>query len=134
MVVDESLCTHDDARRLIDANACDIFNIRVSKNGGLINAGRLHRLAREAGLRSQLGAQVGETGFLSAAGRHFATRFDDILWLEGSFAGFLLEKDIVEPDIVLGPDGRARALEGPGLGVEPIRSRLESYTVESTAV
>jgi muconate cycloisomerase len=74
VIADESLCSHADGERLARETGCDIFNLRVSKNGGLLNTLRLYRLAEAAGLRCQLGAQVGETGLLSAAGRHIATR------------------------------------------------------------
>src|SRR5204863_4999264 len=38
VMVDESLCTLDDGRRIIDAGAADIFNIRIGKCGGLLGA------------------------------------------------------------------------------------------------
>lgn len=82
--------------------------------------------AREAGLKCQLGAQVGETGILSAADRHVATRCADILWREGSYGKLLLEQDIVEPDITVGSEGRAGALEAPGLGVRPVADLRDS--------
>ena len=50
VVADESLASVEDARRLVELSACNIFNIRVSKMGGLLNAARVHRIGREAGL------------------------------------------------------------------------------------
>jgi muconate cycloisomerase len=35
VMADESLVTADQARRLVEASACDLFNIRLSKNGGI---------------------------------------------------------------------------------------------------
>jgi muconate cycloisomerase len=130
VVADESLCSLDDADVLIRERACDVFNIRISKCGGLINAGRMHRRAIEAGLACQLGAQVGETGILSAAGRHYATRCAPVRWLEGSYGGLLLEIDLVEPDVTIGPGGHAPALDGPGHGVVPIEEHLARYRVD----
>ncbi len=134
VVADESLCSLADAETLIEKRACDIFNLRVSKCGGLINTGRIYAAAREAGLKCQLGAQVGETGILSAAGRHIATRCAAIVWREGSYGKLLLEHDIVEPDITVGPGGHARALDSPGLGVRPLRDLLEGCTADRFAV
>src|SRR5690606_27382770 len=68
---DESLVTLEDADRLINAGAADFFNIRLSKNGGLLPALKLVHLARRHGLKYQLGCMVGETSILSAAGRRF---------------------------------------------------------------
>jgi muconate cycloisomerase len=134
VVVDESLATLNDARRLVDRRACDIFNIRISKVGGLVNAARIQRCAQAAGLECQLGAQVGETGLLSAAGRHFATRVDDVRWCEGSYDGVLLETQITAPDITVGPGGWADAIAGPGLGVAPLDEALDACTVQRIAV
>ena len=128
VVADESLCSHADGERLVAERGCDVFNLRVSKNGGLLNTARLYRLARAAGLRCQLGAQVGETGLLSAAGRHVATRLADIVWCEGSYGWILLRPDIVTPDITVGRGGWAPALTAPGLGVTPEPGKLERYT------
>lgn len=127
VVADESLCSLEDARTLIDAQACDIFNVRISKCGGLINAQRIDKLARAAGLACQLGAQVGEAGILSAAGRHYATRSQGVRWCEGSYGQLLLEEDITEPDITVGPGGMAPALETHGIGVTPAAERLRRY-------
>ena len=130
VIADESLASLADAHMLVEQNACNIFNIRISKVGGLANAGRLHKLATEAGLECQLGAQVGETGLLSAAGRQYATRSADVRWFEGSYDSLLLEDCITAPDITVGPGGIAGALNAPGLGVCPELSRLEAHTTK----
>ena len=134
VVVDESLATLEDARRLVDRRACDIFNVRISKVGGLVNAARIQRCVRAAGLECQLGAQVGETGLLSAAGRHFATRVDDVRWCEGSYDNVLLETQITAPDVTVGPGGWADAIAGPGLGVAPLEEALDACTVQRISV
>jgi muconate cycloisomerase len=130
VVADESLCSLEDAHTLIREQACDVFNVRISKCGGLINAGRIDQLARAAGLACQLGAQVGEAGILSAAGRHYATRSAGVRWCEGSYGQLLLEEDITEPDVTVGPGGMAPALEGAGIGVTPTPERLQRYEHE----
>lgn len=134
VVADESLASVDDARRLVEMKACDIFNIRVSKMGGLLNAARIHGIARQAGLECQLGAQVGETGILSAAGRHYATRSDAVRWYEGSYDSVLLETAVTEPDITVGPGGEAHAITRLGLGVIPIAERLNERTLETITI
>ena len=134
VVADESLCSLEDARTLVRERACDIFNVRISKCGGLVNAGRIDRLAREAGLACQLGAQVGEAGILSAAGRHYATRSAGVRWCEGSYGKLLLEEDITEPDVTVGPGGLAPAIEAAGIGVIPEAERLQRYEHERLAI
>ena len=85
IVLDESLCSLEDAHAAIESNTCDLFNIRLSKCGGFLNSLKLAATAHRAGLGYQLGCQVGETGILSAAGRHFATSVSNIRYLEGSY-------------------------------------------------
>lgn len=114
---DESLCSLEDGRKAIELGTCDLFNIRLSKCGGFLNSLKLAVMAREAGLGYQLGCQVGETGILSAAGRHFATSVSDIRYLEGSFDRFLVRESLTEEDITFGRAGMAPALTKPGLGV-----------------
>jgi muconate cycloisomerase len=134
VVADESLCSLEDARTLVRERACDVFNVRISKCGGLVNAGRIDRLAREAGLACQLGAQVGEAGILSAAGRHYATRSAGVRWCEGSYGKLLLEEDITEPDVTVGPGGVAPAIEAAGIGVTPEAERLQRYEHERLTI
>lgn len=129
VVADESLCSMADAEELISRRGCDIFNIRISKCGGLINSARIARKAIDAGLKCQLGAQVGETGFLSAAGRHFAAVFPDLVWLEGSFDAYLLEQQITTPDITIKPGGRADSIMGAGLGILPLPEAIEATCI-----
>jgi L-Ala-D/L-Glu epimerase len=117
LMLDESLCSLVDARRAIECGTCDLFNIRLSKCGGFLNSLRLAALAHQAGLGYQLGCQVGETGILSAAGRHFATSVANIRYLEGSYDRFLVRERLTVEDITFGRGGFAPALPGPGLGI-----------------
>ncbi|MEW4531110.1 dipeptide epimerase [Maioricimonas sp. JC845] len=126
IMLDESLCSPADGQRAIDDGTCDLFNIRLSKCGGFLNSLRLAAMARRAGLGYQLGCLVGETGILSAAGRHFATSVADIRWVEGSFDRYLVQDALTEEDLTFGRAGNAPALAGPGLGVRVLTSRVRS--------
>jgi len=134
VVADESLCSLSDAERLIEQKGCDIFNIRISKCGGLINSLAIYRKAVDAGLTCQLGAHVGESAILSAAGRHIATRCRSIKWCEGSYGSLLLRQDIARPGMTIGFGGWAGALNRPGLGVVPIRKRIDEYKVNAVVI
>jgi muconate cycloisomerase len=117
LMVDESLVTLADADRLIAARACDLFNVRVSKCGGLGPSLRIVTRARDAGLGYQIGCHVGETAILSAAGRHLAAFLGDARFVEGSFGNLLLKEDVTRQGVRFGHGGRAALLDGPGLGV-----------------
>jgi muconate cycloisomerase len=130
VMADESLVTVDQARRLIAESACDLFNIRLSKNGGLAGSLAIAKLAEEAGIKIQVGAQVGETGILSAAGRTFAAHVPALTYVEGSFGTWLLTEDITFDDLAFGLGGRAPLLKSRGLSVTVKEESLERLTVE----
>ncbi|HZS94434.1 MAG TPA: enolase C-terminal domain-like protein [Chloroflexota bacterium] len=138
IMVDESLRTLDDAEALIEARACDAFNIRVSKCGGLLTSVRIAHMAEEAGLDRIVGAQVGESGLLSAAGRHLAAAIAP-RYVEGSAGSLLLKEDLTRERVLPGWGGHARPSDAPGLGVtvkEAVLRRLGTTqaVLESAAV
>ena len=116
ILLDESLTSMHDAEEAIRLDACDLFNIRISKCGGLLNSLRLAAVAQRHGIGYQLGCHPGETGILSAAGRHFATSVAGISYLEGSYDHHVLAQVPTKPDLTFRYGGRAKALTLPGLG------------------
>ncbi len=72
VIVDESLISLADAQALLAAQACDVFNIKISKCGGLLRSRAIAQLASEAGIHCQVGTHVGETDILGAAGLKLA--------------------------------------------------------------
>ncbi len=134
IMLDESLCSMEDARRAYEQGLCDMFNIRLSKCGGYVNSVQLAAFAASHGLGYQLGCQVGETGILSAAGRHFASSVAGIIFLEGSYDRYLVEERLTREDLTFGFGGWARALSGPGLGITLDTAALERVTVREERV
>lgn len=129
IMADESLRTMEDARRLAADRSVDMFNIRISKCGGLLAAKEMAEIAAGAGLGCQMGAHPGESAILAAAGRHFATRVANLRYLEGSAGTILLKQDIADRNVQVGWGARAPALDGPGLGLEINRAKLEQFVV-----
>lgn len=134
VMLDESLCSLGDAERAIDRGLCDLFNIRLSKCGGFINSLLIAARAVEAGLGFQLGCQVGETGILSAAGRHFACSVAGLRYLEGSFDRHLVRERLTQEDLTFGRGGFASALNEPGLGVAVDGDALQRVCVKEERV
>lgn len=123
LMADESLVTLEDAEALVSQGAVAWFNIRLSKNGGLIPSLRLALAAHRTGVRIQLGCLVGETSILSAAARWFLRMVPDIQFAEGNYGSFLLRDDLTRRPLRFGYAGRWKPLTGPGLGVivDPVR-------------
>lgn len=131
IMLDESLCSLIDARRAIDEGLGDTWNIRLSKCGGFVPSLRLAARAHSAGLGYQLGCQVGETGILSAAGRHFATSVANIRFLEGSYDRHLVRERLTREDLTFRRGGVAPALRRPGLGVSLDETALDRVTLRT---
>ena len=134
IVADESLVRIKDAQALLKANACDVFNIGVYKCGGLITSRRMALAAREAGLGIQIGAQVGETSILAAAGRRLAAHLPDLESLEGAFGPDLLAEDIAREPVAFGYAGQAPLLVGDGLGIDVDDAALERLALDVITV
>lgn len=134
VMLDESLVSERDAHLAIDGKLCDAFNLKISKNGGLIPVLNLAKLALDNRIGMQLGCHPGETGILSAAGRAVASSVCNLLYVEGSYDRHLLRRNVIKGDITFGRGGRAPRLTGPGLGVTVIHEALDDLTVETLAV
>ena len=134
IILDESVCSVEDARWVIDNGAASGFNLKISKHGGLINTMAIHRLACENGLTNQLGCHVGETSILTAAGIIFAVISDDLFAFEGAYGSFLLEHDIVRHPLQFGLYGKfhfGNLGDQPGLGLEIDPNLLEAHSLQT---
>ena len=92
LIVDESMCSLSDARNLVEREACDILNIKISKCGGLLRSRQIADFAQSQNMLCQLGAHVGESQILSEAGKFFALTKSNITHFEG--CSFLLFENL----------------------------------------
>ena len=129
IMLDESLCSMVDAQTALAEQTCDLFNLRLSKCGGYIPTLRLAQWASEHGIGYQLGCQVGESGILSAAGRHFACSVAGLRWVEGSYDRYLLSNPLTRHNLTFGWGGWAPALTRPGLGIAVDVESVHRFTV-----
>ena len=96
VMADESLVTRDQAINLAARKACDLFNVRISKCGGIVRSLDIAAIARSHGIRVQVGALVGETAaqFCLRQAGTWRPFLPDIAYAEGSFGTKLLSEDI----------------------------------------
>lgn len=118
IMLDESLCSLDDAQDIMAANACDLFNIRVAKCGGLFRSAGLIEFAREHSFAYQIGVQVAEVGPLIAASRYLAFHYRDQITLEAGQADrFFSEMTVSPAPRIDRTTNRVSPLAGPGFGM-----------------
>lgn len=120
LVADESLCSMEDADHLVDVHACDIFNIRVGKCGGILRSLALVNKAHKHGLGFHLGALVGETGVLLKPLHMLVERMQGYKAVEGTEQN----RNLLADDIVRGKSSF-------GLGIDVDKSKIEMYTIDT---
>jgi len=113
LIADEDALRPDDVARL--AGAYDGINIKLSKCGGISQALRMVREARERGLSVMLGCMVETTLGVSGAAQiaslcDYVDLDGHLLLSDDPFTGLRLEGDTVRPS------------KAPGLGVQPART------------
>lgn len=130
IMADESCFNHHDARKLINAQACDYINIKFSKAGGITESLKIYDTANEAGIPCMIGGML-ESRIALSAKLHFAYACPDIRFydldtcmlghledpcLDGvKFNGYFLEIDDI-----------------PGIGAdadEDFLKRCEKFTI-----
>lgn len=132
IMADESLFDHTDAVRLLRAGACDMFNIKLSKSGGLHHAVKIAHLAEAAGIPCQAGC-FSETRIGMSALAHFILAFKQIRYFDLD-APLMLAEDPVQGGLEYAPGGKVTVPDSPGIGAvvaDDFLTRLTAHTPEN---
>ncbi len=92
IMADESLCSYEDAERLVELGAASVWNVRLGKNGGFTGVIELIKLAEKNNIKLHLGVLVGETAALSEASLAISG-ITDFIHVEYGFSKILLKKE-----------------------------------------
>jgi len=122
IIVDESMCSLSDAKNLIEKDACDILNIKISKCGGLLRSRDIAHFAKSQNISCQMGAHVGETEILNAAGKSFALTTSNLVYFEG--ASFLLFEDSWSKNHFEIKNKKEERVSNFGLGIKSTNQQL----------
>jgi L-Ala-D/L-Glu epimerase len=115
IMADESLFDHRDAIRLVQMEACDYFNIKLSKSGGIFNALKIASIAEAAGIPCQVGC-FSESRLAISALVHFVLARKIVVHYDLD-SPLMLSEDPVQGGLELSSDGRASIRsEDPGIG------------------
>ncbi|MGH2398834.1 MAG: o-succinylbenzoate synthase [bacterium] len=131
--LDESIVTPDDARKAIALGSCRIVNIKAARLSGLTAAVATHDLCRDAGVAVWCGGLL-ETGIGRAANIALASLPNFTLPADLSASDRYFHEDVIEPPVILNPDGTVTVPGSPGLGFQVRLDRVERCTVRAATV
>ena len=130
IMADESCCDVNDAKRLLDINACDYFNVKLGKSAGIYGAEKIIAVAEEKGINIQIGGFLeSRVGFTAAA--HVALSNKMIVHCDFD-TPLMFEEDPVTGGIEYSSTGEIIVPDSIGLGAkfdEAYLSRLEKVEV-----
>ncbi len=130
IMADESCSDEHDAERLINLKACDYFNIKLGKSGGIFKALKLVKLAEANNIHLQVGAFM-ESRLAMTAFAHFSLCSPMIEHYDFDTALMFIE-DPVSGGIVYEKNGVVKVPEVAGLGAsanEDWLSNLEKVII-----
>jgi L-Ala-D/L-Glu epimerase len=114
IMADESCGDHHDAERLIQLNACSMFNIKLGKSGGFFKAMQIVERAAAADIELQIGGFM-ESRLGMTAGAHLALTNAHIIHCDFD-TPLMFTEDPVLGGIVYKTGGIIDVPEVPGLG------------------
>lgn len=114
IMADESCGDEHDAERLINLKACDYFNIKLGKSGGIFKALKMVKLAETNNIHLQIGAFM-ESRLAMTAFAHFSLCSPMIEHYDFDTALMFVE-DPVSGGIAYEKNGVVKVPEVPGLG------------------
>jgi L-alanine-DL-glutamate epimerase-like enolase superfamily enzyme len=128
VMADESLQSIHDAVRLARLGACDVFNIKLLKVGGLYRARQVAAVAEAAGIAVKVGSMP-ELGLATMAAAHFAAATPVASVPADLIGPLLVDDDITDPAPFITRPGQVLLPDAPGLGVDVGPAIAEPATV-----
>ena len=128
--LDESIHTFEQARAAIALGACKIINIKLGRVGGYTSAQKIHDLCERNGIPVWCGGML-ESGIGRAHNIAISPLPNFTLPGDVSASRRYWVEDIIEPEVIVSPQGTIRVPAGPGIGFEPRLDRIEKLTTRS---
>jgi O-succinylbenzoate synthase len=126
--LDECIHTEEQARAAIELGACKIINIKLGRVGGYTVARRIHDLCQQHGIPVWCGGML-ESGIGRAHNIALSTLPGFTLPGDVTASKRYWEEDIIEPEVMVSPQGTIRVPLRPGIGYVPRVERIEKLTV-----
>ena len=116
IMADESVFDHRDAFRLASMRACDYFNIKLAKTGGIHHALKIIAIAEGAGIKTQVGC-MSESRYALTALAHMVAARNNIVYFDID-SSLSHAEDPVTGGIQYKGKGKWELPEVPGIGAD----------------
>jgi len=130
IMADESCCDHHDAQRLLQLGACDFFNIKLGKSGGIFDALKIIEVAKTNNTRIQIGGFL-ESRLAFTASAHLALTSNLVIHYDFDTPLMFMEDPVVG-GITYGQHAEVTVPDILGLGArmkEEYLSTLKKVTI-----
>lgn len=130
IMADESVFDHRDAFRLASMGACDYFNIKLAKTGGIHNALKIIAIGEAAGIKSQVGC-MSESRYALTALTHIVAARKNIVHFDID-SSLSQAEDPVTGGIIYKDKGKWELPDQPGIGADfdpGFLEKMEKITV-----
>jgi O-succinylbenzoate synthase len=131
--LDESIRNRRDALAAIDMDSCRVINIKVGRVGGFSEAIAVHNATAERGVPVWCGGML-ETGIGRAHNIALSSLPNFALPGDVSASARYWAEDIIEPEVMVTPQGEIIVPDGIGSGFAVRRDRIEKLTVRRATV
>src|SRR6202140_5407656 len=125
--LDECIHTEEHARAAIELGPCRIINMKLGRVGGYTPARRIHDLCKSKQIPVWCGGML-ESGIGRAHNIALSTLENFSLPGDVTASRRYWTEDVIDPEVVVTPQGTIRVLDGPGIGYTPRIERIEAIT------
>ena len=125
--LDECIHTEEHARAAIALGACRIINMKLGRVGGYTPAKRIHDLCQSKQIPVWCGGML-ESGIGRAHNIALSTLENFSLPGDVTASRRYWVEDVIDPEVVVTPQGTIRVPDTPGIGYTPLIDRIEAIT------
>jgi len=128
LCLDEGIRNARDAEAALELGSCGILNIKVGRVGGMSEAIRVHDVARARNVPVWCGGML-ESGIGRAHNVNLSTLPGFSLPGDVSASQRYWKEDIIEPEVLVSPEGTIAVGDQPGRGYQVREDLVERLTV-----
>ena len=131
--LDEPIKSPEDARKAIELKSGKIINLKNGRVGGHTQSKLIEQICREAGMPVWCGGML-ESGIGRAHNIAISTLAGYTMPGDVSASKRYWHEDIIEPAVEVSSNGTINAPEGPGIGFEVSKERIEKTTIRRISI